>query len=177
MIGAMVILLICVGVLVAFTRGCSFAPGGPSVDPTSAPTVDMSRRLADAASSVAFPVRRPSLPVEWQANSSSTEAVNAVDVVVRVGWLTPDGNYVQLSQSGAAESDVLAAETGQEEPVARGEIDVSGVRWVSYPARRDEPAWVTDLDGTVVLITGSASEDDFRRLAEAVQEAEPLPGA
>jgi hypothetical protein len=177
MVGAMAILLICVGVLVAFTRGCSFAPGGPVVDPTSAPTVDMSKRLDDAAASVPFPVRRPELPVEWRANSASTEAVSAVDVVFRIGWLTPDGNFVQLSQSGGEVADVLAAETGQEQPVARGEIDVAGVRWDSYPARRDEPAWVTELDGTVLLITGSASEDDFRRLAAAVQEAEPLPGA
>ena len=45
----------------------------------------------------------------------------------------------------------------------------------SYPGRRAEQAWVTRLDGTTVLITGTGTEQEFRALATAVQAATPLP--
>ncbi|HEX2132518.1 MAG TPA: DUF4245 domain-containing protein [Actinophytocola sp.] len=179
MIGAVLVLLVIVGVLATVTRSCSFDPGGPNVGPENAPTVDVSAHLDDAARSVAFTVRQPETPEGWRANSSSTAAVGtgaAADVVVRVGWVTPGGRYVQLSQSGGTAADVLATETG-ESGAATGTVDAGGVTWNVHSSRRDEVAWVTTLDGTVTLITGSATEDEFRALAEAVTEAPPVPGS
>lgn len=178
MIGAVVVLVAIIGVVMAFYGSCSFSPGGPSVDPAAAPSADASGELSRTARSVAFPVRSPAVPDGWRANSAGTSSVGAGasgDVIVRVGWLTTAGAYVQLSQSGGEAADVLVEETGQEEaPAASGSVEVAGVTWTSYPARRDEPAWVTELDGAVLLITGSASEAEFRQLATAVQKATPL---
>lgn len=178
MVGAMVVLVVIIGVVMAFFGSCSFSPGGPSVDPKTAPTADASGQLSRTARSVTFPVREPAVPKGWRANSASTSSVGggaSADVIVRVGWLTSSGTFLQLSQSGGEVADVLVAETGREEaPAASGSIEVDGVTWTSYPARRDEPAWVTELDGAVVLITGSASEADFRQLATATQTATPL---
>jgi hypothetical protein len=176
LIGALAVLLLVVVALLGFGRGCSFSPGGPSVDPGTAPTADASRELAAAASSVDFPVRRPELPAGWRANSASTSAVGAgASVIVRVGWLTPGGKFAQLSQSGGKVPDVLVAETGREGARASGEVDVDGVRWTRFPGRRDEQAWVMQLSGTTVLITGTAGEDELRVLARAVETANPLP--
>ena len=175
MIGAIVVLLVIIGVLVTATRGCAFDPGGPNVSPDSAPSVDASARLRDAAEAVTFPLRRPELPASWRANSSSTAAVAADDVVVRVGWVTPEGRYLQLSQSGGEAPDVLIAETG-ETGRTTGSVEVDGVTWAVYSSRRDEVAWLTTLDGVVTLVTGSGTEEEFRVLASAVQEAEPLAG-
>jgi hypothetical protein len=175
MIGAMVVMLAIIGVVMAFYGSCSFSPGGPSVDSASVPSADASGQLSRTARSVAFPVREPAVPKGWRANSASTSPVGAGEVLVRVGWVTSDGKFLQLSQSGADMADTLVKETGHEEaPAATGSVDVDGVTWTSYPARRDEPAWVTDLDGAVVLITGSASEAEFRQLATATQQATPL---
>lgn len=175
-IGSIVILLAIVGVFVGLGRGCSFSPGRPSVDQGAVPTIDASRELRAAASSVDFALRRPELPPDWRANSSSTSAVGqGDDVIVRVGWLTPAGNFVQLSQSGGEPGDVVAAETGRPDGVERGPVEVSGVRWTSYAGRRDEVAWVTRLAGVTTLITGSAGETEFRALAAAVGSAAPLP--
>ncbi|WP_291408529.1 DUF4245 domain-containing protein [Actinophytocola sp.] len=176
MIGAMVVLLVIVGVLVAVTRGCSFDPGAPSSNPDTAPSVDVSAKLHEAARSVTFPVRRPALPADWKANSSSTAGVGsgaAADVVVRVGWLTPSERFLQLSQSGGDVADVLRTETG-ESGTSTGSVEVTGTTWETYPARRDEVAWVATLDGVVMLITGSAPEGEFERLAAAVRKAKPL---
>jgi hypothetical protein len=178
MVGAVVVLVAIIGVVMAFYGSCSFSPGGPKVDPASAPTADAAGQLSRTARSVTFPVRSPAVPDGWRANSASTSSVGSGasgDVIVRVGWLTSSGAFVQLSQSGGEVADVLVEETGQEKaPTAAGSVEVDGVTWTSYPARREEPAWVTELDGAVLLITGSASEADFRELATAVQEATPL---
>jgi Protein of unknown function (DUF4245) len=176
MIGAIVVLLVIIGVLVTFTRGCSFDPGGPNVSPDSAPSVDASAKLRDAAGSVTFPVRQPELPEKWRTNSSSTSPVGAgseANVVVRVGWVTPGGRYMQLSQSGARAADVLAAETG-ESGESIGSVEVDGVTWQEHASRRDEVAWLTTLDGTVTVVTGSGSEEEFRELTSAVLAAKPL---
>lgn len=176
LIGALAVLLVIVGVLVGITRGCSFSPGGPSVEQGTVPSVDPATALAAAASSVDFPIRRPALTPGWRANSSSTSAVGrGASVIVRIGWLTPGGRYLQLSQSGGAVPDVVAAETGRADSPSTGEVDVSGVRWAIYPGRREEKAWVARLDGVTTLITGTAGEDEFRTLADAVQSATPLP--
>lgn len=177
MIGAVVILFGIIGVILWYFGGCSFSPGGPSVDPRSAPSVDASKQLDRAAASVDFAVREPEVPASWRANSASTTAVGAgatANVVVRVGWVTDTGSYVQVSQSAGREPEVVAKETGREDNQASGTVDVAGVAWTTYPAHRDEVAWVTELDGVVVLVTGSGTEAQFRRMAQAVQEAEPL---
>lgn len=176
MVGAVVILVVIIGAVMAWFGACSFSPGGPSVDPASAPSADASGQLSRTARSVAFPVREPALPKDWRPNSTGTLPVGGGEVVVRVGWITAKGTFLQLSQSGGGVAEVLVVELGQEEaPAASGTVDVDGVQWTSYPGRRDEPVWVTELDGAVVLITGSASEDEFRRLATATQRATPLP--
>jgi hypothetical protein len=176
LIGSLAVLLLIIGVVVAVTRGCSFSPGRPNVDPGAAPSVDASAELGAAASTVDFPIRRPVLPADWHANSASTSAVGAgASVIVRVGWLTPGGRFVQLSQSGGAPADVVIAETGQNEARQSGQVDVDGTAWTTYPGRRDEQAWVAKLGGVTTLITGSAGVDEFRVLARAVQSANPLP--
>jgi uncharacterized protein DUF4245 len=177
MIGAILVLVVIVGVLVTVTRSCSFDPGPPAADRSSAPSVDASAKLREAAGTVSFPVRQPVLPRSWHANSSSTSATGSgagANVVVRVGWLTPGGRYTQLSQSGGAVPDVLATETGGE-PDRTGSVEAGGVSWATYPSRREEVAWVASLDHAVVLITGNGTESEFRALARAVTASKPIP--
>lgn len=175
MVGAVVVLVAIIGVIMAIYGGCTFSPGGPTVDQSAIPSADAAGELSRTARSVDFAVRSPEVPKGWRANSSSTSPVAAGEVLVRVGWITASGAFVQLSQSGGAVADVLVTETGaQEAPAKTGTVDVAGVTWTTYPSRRDEPAWVATIDGTVLLITGSAQEKEFRELATATRQAAPL---
>ncbi len=177
MIGAVVVLLVIIGAVLAFYGGCQFSPGGPTVDPDTAPSADASGELRRAARSAAFPVREPAVPEGWRPNSASTTAVGSgatASVIVRVGFVTT-GGFVQLSQSGGDAGEVVAKEAGHAEPPKpTGTVDVDGVTWTVYPGRRDEDAWVAELDDVVLVVTGSASESEFRQLAKAAQEATPL---
>jgi hypothetical protein len=176
MVGSVAVLLLLIAAVVGFSKGCSFSPGRPSVDPKSVPTADASRELAAAASSVDFSVRLPNVPKDWHPNSASTAPVGSGGhVVVRVGWLTPQGHFVQLSQSGATPVELVTADTDRDEPASTGTVDVAGTTWTVYPGRRDEQAWVTKLPGATVLVTGTGGEDEFRALATAVRAATPLP--
>ncbi|MGW5055119.1 DUF4245 family protein [Actinokineospora sp. NPDC004072] len=174
MVWSLVALLLIIAALLVFNRGCSFSPGGPSIEPESVPTVDLTASLQSSARTVGFPVRLPAVPAQWRANSSSTSAVPPVSVVVRAGWLTPE-RFVQLSQSGAGVVDLVRVETERDDPGASGSVTVDGTQWTVYPGRRKEVAWVTDLGDVRLLITGTGTEAEFRALAQAAQQAAPLP--
>ena len=172
------LLLILLAVL-GFSRGCSFSPGGPTIDTSAVPTVDVHSALSGIANGVDVPVREPKLPARWRANSTDTISIGTGDQarpVVRVGWLTPSG-YLRLSQTQGAARDLIASETDdpKAEPAATGTIDVEGVNWTIYPARRNESSWLASVGGVRLLISGNSKDADFRTLAQAVQTATPLP--
>ncbi|HEY8373964.1 MAG TPA: DUF4245 domain-containing protein [Pseudonocardiaceae bacterium] len=160
------------------SRSCSFSPGGPTVDPEVVPTVDPEAELSRAARDVDFPVRHPRLPQGWRANSVTTGRVEMrqdAPRMVRVGWLTDRGRFMKLVQSPAEPAVLVRAEVERDANVL-GEVTVDGVRWTAYPGQRQEQSWVTELDGVRILITGSGSEEEFRTLAAAAQQAPVLPG-
>jgi hypothetical protein len=172
---SIVVLLPVIGLVALVGRGCSFSPGGPTVDPDSAPRVDATPALVAAARQLPFPVRDPAVPPAWRANSTDRRPAPGDQSAVRVGWLTDGGRYLRLVQTAPApdEAPLVTAET-QAPPQALGVVDVAGRTWVRYAAPRGEEAWVTTADGVRWLITGDGTEADFRTLAGAVAAAPPL---
>lgn len=163
------LVLVSFGVAGLFTQ-CSFTPTGPTVDSGSVPTVNVPAELQDAAAGVDFPVVEPQLPASWRANSSNSTTLPSHTEVVRVGWLTGDAHYVRLAQSTAAEEELVTGETKQP-PQALGTVEAGGRQWVRYQGVRDEQAWVSERDGVRLLITGNATEAEFRTLAETALTA------
>ena len=98
MIAAVGVLLLVVLVLGFLSSGAGFAPAGPVADPSAVRVVDAPTQLRELASSVPFSVRVPATPPGWRANSVGTDVVGGRKVV-RVGYLTSAGTYVQLQQS------------------------------------------------------------------------------
>jgi hypothetical protein len=176
-LGVLVVVALLVG---GTTRACSFSPGGPSVDPGSAPVVDAQAQLTNLNKDVAFPVRVPAVPAEWRANSSGLDPVGdgSGSKVVRVGYLTADRHYLRVLQSDVAEDKILQVETGPKQVAANGPTTVGAQQWVVYGGgsngQVEEPIWIADLGPVRVLITGSGTDDDYRSLAAAVAGAQPL---
>jgi uncharacterized protein DUF4245 len=179
LIGSLVVLLVLIGLVVVLTRGCEFSPSGPTVDPNTVPSVDATRELTSAGRRVDFPIRVPALPADWRSNSMNTVPVGAgseATVAVRVGWITPGEGYLRLSQSKAPVEPLVVTEAGGGiTPQNRGTVDVGGRQWKVFPGKGTEVAWVLALDEVTLLITGNASEPDFRTLATAVQSTQPVP--
>jgi hypothetical protein len=182
MVLSMVVLGVVILVLGLITHSCSFDPGKPDTSGVVTQPVDVHAELQAAATQVHFPLREPHLPAGWHPNSDSVNPLgpDSQYAEVRVGWLTPDNHYAELTQSNADVTDLVRSVTGDADgPVtATGGTTVDGVRWTSYPGVRQEITWIADQGGARLLITGDASPAQFSAMANAVLHGTavtPLP--
>jgi hypothetical protein len=175
LLGAIGLLVVAVLVIGGLTRGCSFAPGGPTSDPSAGPTVDAPTALRTLAGKTPFALRVPAVPADWRANAVGTSRIGVASrLAVSTGYVTPAGRYLRVVQSDAAEPDLLAGEA-RGTPVGSGAVDVDGTRWVTYTDDTREPIRIADVDGVRLLITGDGDDAEFRTLATATAGAAVLP--
>jgi hypothetical protein len=175
LLGAVGVLVVVVLVLGGLTRGCSFAPTGPAVDPASGPTVDAPAQLRALAGSTPFALRVPAVPADWRANAVGTVRVGpGGNRAVRTGYVTPAGRYLRVVQSDAGEAELVTNEA-KGPPVASGAVEVAGTSWVTYGDGTREPIRVAQVDGVRLLITGSGDDAEFRTLASGTAGGEVLP--
>jgi hypothetical protein len=186
------LVLACI-VLAGLLGMCSFQASGPGKGPV--PSFDAPAALQADADALRIPIRLPQLPDGWQSNSGSRKGIEAgrTDpasgqparaVSSTVGYLTPSGMYLSLTQSNADEDKLVGSINPDLAPT--GVTDVDGVRWVVYEGGDDdgkpaEPVWTTRLNGPTgpaqIALTGAAGTDEYRTLATATQTASPLPTA
>jgi hypothetical protein len=171
-------------VLAGIVGMCSFSPSGPGPGPT--PDYDAPAALQADADALPVPIRVPALPDGWHSNSGSRAGIEAgrTDpsgqraraVSSTVGYLTPTGMYLALTQSNADEEKLV----GSIDPkmVPTGTQDVDGVQWVVYEGEGAEPVWTARLKGPTgpaqIAIKGAGGTDEYRTLAAAVQKQPPL---
>jgi hypothetical protein len=179
-------------VLAGLVGMCSLRPAG-SVKGTI-PSYDAATALRADAGALAFPIRLPRLPAGWQPNSggrkgipngrtdgSTGQRLNAA--VSTVGYISPTGMYLSLTQSNADEDQLVGSIHPAMYPT--GTVDVAGIKWVVYQSGSDhggagaEPVWTTRLTSpagpTQTAVTGAGGDDQFRTLASATQSQPPLP--
>jgi len=170
---------------------CTFAPGGTNRG--QVPSYDAASALRADAQTLGFPVRLPRLPEGWQPNSGSRGSVQdgRTDastgqrlraVISTVGYISPTGMYLSLTQSNADEDKLVGLIHPSMYPT--GTDDVDGTRWIVYRGAgsagdASEPVWTTRLNSPAgpaqVAITGAGGVDQFRTLAAATQSQPPLP--
>jgi Protein of unknown function (DUF4245) len=175
---------------------CSFQPAGTKNGVI--PSYDAAAALRADAQTLGFPVRLPRLPAGWQPNSggrggiengrtdsSTGQRLNAATSIV--GYISPTGMYLSLTQSNADEDKLVGSIHPSAYPT--GTVDVDGTTWVVYRGSGHgtdqsggadaEPVWTTRLAGpagaTQIAITGAGSTDEFHTLAAATQSQPPLP--
>jgi hypothetical protein len=129
--------------------------------------VDPSSTLAEARAAAAFPVAEPAgLGGGWKTVSATFQR-RADGSVLRLGYLSPAGDGVQVVQSNVPVEQLLPAElTGKAR--ADGSTEVSAKSWQRYRARPGEQALVLMEPARTTIVIGSASESDLRTLAQAV---------
>ena len=183
------LVLACI-VLAGMLGMCSFQPAGPGKG--QIPTYDAAAALRADAATLGFPVRLPQLPEGWHANSGDRGGIDggrtdpssgqqSRAVTCTVGYLTPTGMYLALTQSNADEDKLVGSIKTDVYPT--GAQDVNGVKWVVYEGGGQgqgpaEPVWTTRLTGPAqIAITGAGSTAEFRTLASATQTQPPLPAS
>jgi len=186
------LVLACI-VLAGLAGMCSFQPGG--TNKATIPSYDAAAALRADAQALGFPIRLPALPAGWRPNSggrggipngrtdpSTGQRLDAATSIV--GYLSPTGMYLSLTQSNADEEKLVGSIHPAAYPV--GTVDVAGTNWVVYQGGGQrgaaaEPVWTTRLTGPAgasqIAITGAGSTDQFRTLATATQSQPPLAAA
>lgn len=176
------LILVPVALLIFSVGGsCSFSPGTPAEDAASAPTVDAPARIAEYARGSTFPLRLPDVP--FRVNSTDRGPVEGGGTAVRIGFVTPDADFLSLVQTDGSVEGVLATESGSAgrgdgPPTMRGTVQAGGLTWEVYGAEGGEPFRVATLPGRPevrVLVTGSASDEQFTTLATALTAARVYP--
>ncbi|RDI59066.1 DUF4245 domain-containing protein [Nocardia pseudobrasiliensis] len=166
------LILICV-VLAAVAQQCSVATNGPT--PGNVPNFQLHDALRDDARTLPFPIREPALPPDWHPNSGSRDTVTGTGggAISTVGFITPQGTYMQLSQSNAT-VDALANHI-EKTRTPNGTQKIGDHIWTVFHVQGSEPAWITDLGQVRLLIKGAGNQPAYTTLATAAAEAQPIP--
>ena len=189
----MPLVLACI-LLAGLVGMCSFQPASSNMG--AIPPYNASVALRADARTLGFPIRLPNLPAGWRPNSGGRGGIDAGRpdpsdpakgrrlhaVTSTVGYISPTGMYLSLTQSNADEDKLVGSI--HRSAVPTGAVDVAGIKWVVYRGSGDrgadaEPTWATRLAGptgaATLAITGAGSTEEFHTLASATQSQPPLP--
>ncbi|MBY0442073.1 MAG: DUF4245 domain-containing protein [Mycobacteriaceae bacterium] len=175
-------------VLAGMVGMCTFTLGPTNRGPV--PSYDVAAALRADAGTLGFAIRVPRLPEGWRPNSGSRGGIEngrtdpstgrpVHAATSTVGYLSPTGMYVSVTQSNADEAKLVAWIHPAMYPT--GTVDVDGIAWIIYQGESAEPVWTTRLGGpagsTQIAITGAGDVEQFRTLAAATQSQPTLPAA
>jgi hypothetical protein len=134
-------------------------------------TVDPSNSVALAAARASYDLLVPEgLDEDYRPTSARTDAGDAAEgdaVTLEIGYLTPReefAGFVVSDDRGAA--PVAAVLDGAAEQDA---VEIDGVTWTRSVTERDETALSREDGGVIVVITGSAPDEELETVAAAVR--------
>lgn len=129
-------------------------------------------RVVDPTSDVqAFSAAAPGgavphvLPAGWRSTVSSYDSDSGI---LRIGWVTPKGEYAEYAATGRPAASFVADLTGS--AARSGTVDIAGASWTQY--RAAEATSLVRSYGSSVVVLGTlrdtASLDELRVLAAAL---------
>lgn len=159
LVRSMALVLVVVGVLVWFSRS-------PETETVRA--VDTAPLLSVAQTNAPFEVVMPKSVNGLIATSVRLEPSKASgpEVVWHVGWVTPDTQYVQLSQSRVASAAYLAEQTTN--GVAGETITLQGRQWQRYENEKRR-SLVNVENGVTTVVTGTLAWQPLESFAASLQ--------
>lgn len=166
------IIVVAMLAVVGFTGLCSFNPGTPENGPVQ--TVDAETFLGLEARAVDFPVRYPQMPEGWTPNSARRSMIADAPAPV-VGWVTPAGGYIQLTQTGASLDDAISGLDSH--PRERDRTDsVTGVEVSIFTSAEKDVrnVWAVDAGDARLLVTGAGTDEEHREVIAAALAAAPI---
>ncbi|HEY7271864.1 MAG TPA: DUF4245 domain-containing protein [Actinoplanes sp.] len=159
MLLALAVLLVPIALLLMFYRVVLNGDAPRSIDPGSA--------IAEAQSAKAFPVAVPAdLGDDWHVVSATFQR-QAAGVTLRLGYVDPDDNGLQLIESSVPPATLLPAElTTGAKPVDTFRDDARV--WRRYDARPGEQALVFSEPNRTLIVVGDAGSRYLETLAAAL---------
>lgn len=149
----------------------------PRADGPVTRNVDYAQLAAAGQGSEPDPLVSPVLPASWRANAAElrTGTPDGVDSWY-IGLITPDQQYIGITQGFHANPGWLAAQVHGSDP--NGSVSIDSVAWTRYDNRASggehgnvEYALTTASGASSYVIFGTASEEQFRTVARAIAGA------
>lgn len=141
-------------------------PDVPAAEP-----IDFGTVASQAQSEVDEPLAAPVLPTGWSSNRADLTTTGEIRVWY-VGLISPSNQFIALNQGIDANSTWV--DTLLEGAKPTGTETLSGVTWTVYDHREaDDPgnlayALVTEVGASTYVLHGTASDDEFALLAQAI---------
>lgn len=142
------------------------------VRPTPAPRDPIDYQSLAAASGEA--VLAPELPDTWVANAARLETSGGIRTWT-IGFITPSTQYLALEQGLEANPTWLSQAV--DGAGATGSVRIAGLDWITYDRRNTgDPgnyafSMSTELQGSTIVLHGTAPDEEFELFAEAVADA------
>ena len=131
--------------------------------------LDLEARAAQGAA-----IRIPDVPEDWVANSARRASVAQSPSSV-VGWVTPQEGYLSSWQTQVSLDDALAGfDEHFREQIETINIDGQDVIVASTEERNVRDVWAFDMEDERVLLSGTASGEEFTELVRAFLAVDPV---
>jgi hypothetical protein len=156
---SLLVLLIPVFLIVVIYRALHGGDGPVVIDPSPA--------IAEARAASVFPVVEPAGLAKGWRPISATFTRGGDGPVLRIGYVTPNNNGVQLVESTGSADQLLATELTSR-PQAEGAVDVAGKSWQHYLIRPGAQALVLLQPDRTLILAGSGTDTEMRDLAGSV---------
>jgi hypothetical protein len=150
------------GLVLLIVVGVYFFARPPSSDEKSIRVVDSVAAVQAFATDVPGAVVPRDMPAGWQATVAEYDARSGL---LRVGWVTPKGQYAEYAAAAKPTETFLVDITGQ--APRTGTVDIGGASWTEY--RQDRAISLVRSYGTTTIVLGTlrdtAGLDELRVLA------------
>lgn len=129
-------------------------------------TVDPAPTIEEAQAAKVFPIAVPKLGDDWHA-SSATWQKTAAGGTLRIGYVDPDDNPVQLIESNT-DSQTLARTELTSAAKQTDRFATNGRTWALYTGRPGEQGLVLFDQGRTIIILGKAKATRLEALATSL---------
>jgi hypothetical protein len=130
-------------------------------------SVDAEPAIQQARSVAAFPVAVPQgLGDDWHTVSATFKR-DAQGATLRLGYVDPDSDPIQLVESSTPTATLIPAELGSAPKAVSTYVD--GARtWQRYDARKGENALVLLEKGRTIIVLGKAESENLEIFAKSL---------
>jgi hypothetical protein len=156
---SLAVLLVPIALVLIFYRVVLGGDTPVSVDPGPA--------IREAQQAAVFPVAVPGgLGEDWHV-STATFRRSADGATLRLGYVDPDKDPLQLVESSVAPETLLPVELGKSAKPS-GTFRAADRAWRQYDARPGEVALVSTEQNRTIIVTGKADTKSLQALASAL---------
>ncbi|GGE84608.1 DUF4245 domain-containing protein [Mycetocola zhadangensis] len=146
----------------------------PRSDESLLENVDYGAVAATAQESYPQPLANPDLPGSWTSNRADVSKIDGVQSW-NIGLITPSDQFIGITQGIDANETWTAQQL--KKSLASSTVTIDGIEWTVYDNGRDTDgrgnvhyALTTVAGESTFLLFGTASESEFRTVAESISD-------